>query len=93
MDKELKIMPAALRLLAAQITAPDHVPAMCLRDAAAMIESLSIERTKYAELERENARLRECLEYTVKTDAFLHPEHRHVRARELLGLPNVQDQR
>ena len=41
------------------------------------------------ELERENASFRECLEYRVKTDAFLHPEHRHFRARELLGLPNV----
>ena len=37
---ELNAMPKALRLLAAQIQAPDHVPSMCLRDAAAMIESL-----------------------------------------------------
>lgn len=37
---ELNAMPKALRILAAEITAPDHVPAMCLRDAAAMIESL-----------------------------------------------------
>ena len=36
-------MPKALRLLADQITAPDHVPSMCLRDAAAMIESLANE--------------------------------------------------
>lgn len=38
--KELDDMPHALRLLAGQIKAPDHVPAMCLRDAAAMIESM-----------------------------------------------------
>lgn len=37
---EIAAMPKALRLLAADIKAPDHVPAMCLRDAAAMIESL-----------------------------------------------------
>ena len=35
-------MPKALRILAGQIQAPDHVPAMCLRDAAAMIESLEL---------------------------------------------------
>lgn len=34
-------MPKALRILADQITAPDDIPAMCLRDAAAMIESLA----------------------------------------------------
>jgi hypothetical protein len=38
--KELFHMPKALRILAADIKAPDHVPAMCLRDSAAMIESL-----------------------------------------------------
>jgi hypothetical protein len=54
---------------------------------------LESEESRISELERENAQLRECLEYNVKTDAFLHPEHRHVRARELLGLPNVQAQR
>ena len=40
--KELHHMPKALRILAGQIQAPDHVPAMCLRDAAAMIESLEL---------------------------------------------------
>ena len=40
--KELQHMPKALRILAGQIQAPDHVPAMCLRDAAAMIESLEL---------------------------------------------------
>ena len=40
--KELYHMPKALRILAGQIQAPDHVPAMCLRDAAAMIESLEL---------------------------------------------------
>jgi len=39
--KEIEIMPKALRILADQITAPDDIPAMCLRDAAAMIESLA----------------------------------------------------
>ena len=42
MRAELDAMPSALRLLADQVTAPDHVPAMCLRDAAVMIESLRI---------------------------------------------------
>ena len=37
---ELNAMPTALRLLADQIKSPDQVPAMCLRDAAAMIEEL-----------------------------------------------------
>ena len=40
--KELQHMPKALRILAGQIQSPDHVPAMCLRDAAAMIESLEL---------------------------------------------------
>jgi hypothetical protein len=40
--KELFHMPKALRILAADIKAPDHVPAMCLRDSAAMIESLHL---------------------------------------------------
>ena len=40
--KELHHMPKALRILAGQIQAPDHVPAMCLRDAACMIESLEL---------------------------------------------------
>ena len=39
--KEIEHMPPALRILADQINAPDHIPAMCLRDAAAMIESLT----------------------------------------------------
>ncbi len=38
--KELFHMPKALRILAAEIKAPDHIPATCLRDAAAMIEHL-----------------------------------------------------
>jgi hypothetical protein len=40
-DKELNHMPKALRILAADIQASHHIPAMCLRDAAAMIESLT----------------------------------------------------
>jgi hypothetical protein len=40
--KELHHMPKALRILAADIQSPDHIPAMCLRDAAAMIESLTL---------------------------------------------------
>lgn len=39
--EELDTMPKALRLLADQIQSPDNVPAMCLRDAACMIESLA----------------------------------------------------
>lgn len=39
--KEIEHMPPALRILASQIQSPDHIPAMCLRDAAAMIESLT----------------------------------------------------
>ncbi len=42
--KEIEHMPPTLRILAAQIQAPDCVPAMCLRDAASMIESLERER-------------------------------------------------
>ena len=38
--KDLKIMPSALRKLADEIQSPDDIPAMCLRDAADMIESL-----------------------------------------------------
>ena len=38
--KELDAMPVALRILADQITAPDDVPEVCLRDAASMIEEL-----------------------------------------------------
>lgn len=37
---ELDAMPLALLELAGQIDAPDYVPAMCLRDAAAMIQQL-----------------------------------------------------
>ena len=40
--KELNHMPKALRILAEQIQAPDHIPSMCLRDAACMIESLEL---------------------------------------------------
>lgn len=40
--KELHHMTKALRILAGQIQAPDHIPAMCLRDAAYMIESLEL---------------------------------------------------
>ena len=40
--KELNYMPKALRILAEQIQAPDHIPSMCLRDAACMIESLEL---------------------------------------------------
>lgn len=39
--KEIHHMPLALRILASEIQAPDHVPATCLRDAATMIESLA----------------------------------------------------
>lgn len=39
-NREIEVMPQALRILADQIQAPDYVPGMCLRDAAAMIESL-----------------------------------------------------
>lgn len=38
--KEIHHMPLALRILANDIRSPDEIPAMCLRDAAAMIESL-----------------------------------------------------
>lgn len=38
--KEIHHMPLALRILASEIRAPDHIPATCLRDAAAMIDSL-----------------------------------------------------
>lgn len=44
MEKQLQIMPEALRLLAGEIKAPDYIPEMCLRDAAAMIESLVEQR-------------------------------------------------
>lgn len=37
---ELNAMPSALRELANQIQSPDDIPAMCLRDAANMIETL-----------------------------------------------------
>jgi len=40
--KELHHMPKALRILAEQIQAPDYIPAMCLRDAACMIEALEL---------------------------------------------------
>ena len=45
--KELTDTPKALRLLANQIQAPDHVPAMCLRDAATMIEALAYQNSHY----------------------------------------------
>lgn len=38
--KEIYHMPLALRILANDIRSPDDIPAMCLRDAAAMIDSL-----------------------------------------------------
>ncbi len=38
--QSLAAMPAALRELADQIDSPDDVPAMCLRDAAQLIEQL-----------------------------------------------------
>lgn len=38
--RNLDAMPGALRELANQIESPDDVPAMCLRDAAELIESL-----------------------------------------------------
>jgi len=44
MEKELEDMPKALRLLADKIHAPDHVPAMCMRDAAEIIEMLVKQR-------------------------------------------------
>lgn len=37
---ELNAMQKALRILASEIQSPDHIPATCLRDAAAMIEAL-----------------------------------------------------
>lgn len=43
MAKELEHMPKALRILANAIQAPDEVPAMCLRDAARMIENLRMQ--------------------------------------------------
>ena len=45
--KEIQDMPPALRILAGQIKAPDHLPAMCLRDAAAMIESLHMQANQW----------------------------------------------
>jgi len=59
MEHELKTIPSALRLLAEQIKAPDHVPAMCLRDAAAMIESLVWQRDN---LRAELAKARDLVE-------------------------------
>ena len=46
MEEELKDMPKALRILANEINAPDHIPAMCLRDAATIIESLIMQRDR-----------------------------------------------
>lgn len=46
MEKELQDMPKALRVLANEINAPDHIPAMCLRDAATIIESLVVQRDR-----------------------------------------------
>ncbi len=37
---ELNAMPKALRILANDIEDSDHIPAMCLRDAASVIETL-----------------------------------------------------
>lgn len=39
--KQIEIMPSALRSLADQIQSPDDIPAMCLREAADMIEALA----------------------------------------------------
>ena len=44
MEEELKDMPKALRILAEDIPTQGFDRAMCLRDAAAMIESLVIQR-------------------------------------------------
>lgn len=38
MSKESTTTAASLRVLANEISAPDYVPALCLRDAAALIE-------------------------------------------------------
>jgi len=43
-EEELAAIPKALRQLAEDIKAADYAPAMCLRDAAAMIESLKMQR-------------------------------------------------
>ncbi len=40
--KKLALMPSALRILADDIQSPDDIPAMCLRDAADMIEALAL---------------------------------------------------
>ena len=62
-QSELTSMPKALRILAKDIHAPDHVPAMCLRDAAAMIEAMhgAIEDTL-----RENSHLADGDDCTLK---------------------------
>lgn len=63
MEKELQDMPKALRVLANDISAPDHVPAMCLRDAAAMIEAL-VQQRDYARLQA-----------VIERDRHCHPDH------------------
>ena len=63
MEKELQAMPSALRILADEIKAPDDIPEMCLRDAAAMIESL-VEQRDDARLQAE-----------IERDKHCHPDH------------------
>jgi len=63
MENQLQIMPGALRLLAGEIKAPDDIPEMCLRDAAAMIESL-VEQRDDARLQAE-----------IERDKHCHPDH------------------
>lgn len=56
--KDLADMPKALLILAAQIQAPDHVPSMCLRDAATMIQSLASQLAQaQEEVERKTVEL------------------------------------
>lgn len=62
--RALEAMPKALRLLADQITAPDHVPAMCLRDAAAMLESLAGDKRRLDWLENDDELFRRNLPIT-----------------------------
>jgi len=58
--KDTQDMPDALRILANEIDAPDYIPAMCLRDAAEMIEDLLAQRDsdrREAEEFRDNVRV------------------------------------
>ena len=63
MEKELQAMPSALRILADEIKAPDDIPEICLRDAAAMIERL-VEQRDDARLQAE-----------IERDKHCHPDH------------------